>query len=374
MTRRAPLLLAIAGVLQLALPWTAPGVFLAPSLAAAAKESRPAPPIRVLPYDLRWTNEDALLPNHARAILYALGNTPEDLDPLRSPVVLVHGMQGDPRDLQPVVDHLSRSLRQRDRETSYQLYILAYADYQACASENGQAFAEELQRLATSLAWRHRLTIVAHSLGGIVARDALNILAAHSLPEEFSSVLLVAIDSPWHGYRGPADRGLGKLLMRVARPFLAPGLEELRAESALFLGDDREGHSPRGLLRTLLPSQIEIKLVFAQEGAEVMDYTEGVLQQLVPLLLRHYRDDQAVSAEPRVMNFYHALVSAQPYFALQDELRRLADAGLLNVTAVRHALLRHYPRFPGNHMTVLDEHVGQYSLLDYLAAELDEAR
>jgi len=335
-----------------------------------------APNGRVLPYDLgRIEEEAALLPEGKHAALYALGADSRDFHPERDPVVLVHGLLGQPAELQPVVDHLYRRLTELGLESRYQFYFLAYADYHVRTRENGRAFAAELHGLSMRLGRRSRLTIIAHSLGGIVTRCALNMMSLRSLAAEYAWIRALAIDTPWHGYPGPSDRGVGKALMEAARPFIPDGFEDMRAESSMFIGDgqghDRSAHS--GLLRIELPEHVEIKLVFAQDGAEVMDYSEGLLRQLAPLLAAHYRDEKPVVGEPRLMNFYYALLSSQQYFGLQDELRSIADRRRLTADTVRQALERRYPRFPGNHQTVLYEHPGQYSLLDYLIEELSRS-
>lgn len=231
--------------------------------------------------------------------------------------------------------------------------------------------AEELRALSSLIGPGRDVTIVGHSLGGIIARQALNELAlgVGQGIEQFGRVRLVAVDSPWHGYAGPADRGVGRLLMGLARPFMAAGLVDMRAQSAMFQGDpdSRTLAGRTGLLNFQLPSNVLIDLVFAERGNDVLDYSEGLLIELADKLARYYRDETPVRGDVRLRTYWKALLSSSQCFAFQDAMRRRADAGTLDARAVRAALEHYFPKLPGDHAGVLRGEAGRWGLLDYLA-------
>ena len=327
-----------------------------------------APNGRVLPLDLSQIDEDRLLRPGKKAAIYAVGSGPQDFHPEREPLVLVHGIQGDPKDLQAIVE--------RFKDSRYQLYVLAYDDYGRRTSLNGNDFADELRCLQRTLGPGRDATIVGYSLGGIVTRQALNELAVgpgRGL-EKFGEVRFVAVDSPWHGYGGPSDAGVSGFFMNVARPFMADGLEDMRAESAMFAGDpDSSDPAARaGLLNVTLPENVSVDMVAAERGGDVLDYTEGVLADLPAKLVEHYKTDEPVRGDPRLVNYYHAILASDDYFEFQDEMRDLADQGKLTPAAVRAGLEKYYPRFPGDHSGIVREQpgAGKPSFLDYLSAKL----
>ena len=313
-------------------------------------------------------DEDALLGPDRRPTLYAIADARGRYLAQRPVAVLVHGLAGHPADLAGVADQLSQA--------GYQVHALFFDDMGQRVRDNGRGLAAELLRLAGQPGQATgSLTVVAHSAGGLVARLALNLLAAAGQLQRFDQVHLYAIDTPWHGYFGPSDRTLlGRLRMRVVEPFMPNGMEDLRAESLLFTGDPDSANTAlaRGLLRYPLPPHVHVHLCFAQHGDQVHDYTEGLLQSLSEQIARYYREARPVRGSAQLQNFWHALISTDSYFGFQDELRQLADRGGLSAWQVERALLRHFPRFPGNHETILRPQVqmGQVTLLSQLVPTL----
>lgn len=356
-----------------AVPAEAP---LAASAASPGWAHLRAPHGRILPAgNLRAIDEDALLRPGKKAALYAIADGPGGYRPDREPLILVHGIQGHPADLQALADRFRADPR-------YQLYVLCYDDYNRRTSLNGADFAEELRSLvrAGALPPDRAATIVAHSMGGIVARRALNDLAigAGRGIECFGPLRLVAIDTPWHGYGGPSDAGAGGFFMRFARPFLPDGLEDMRAESTLFRGDpsasDPAARAP--LLEPILPANIAIDLVFAAEGGDIQDYTEGPLAELPQKIADYHRDElrHPIRGDARLMNFWRAIISSSRYVAFQSDLEEIDRRGRLDAAAVRAALARHFPRFPGDHSGVLGPQPAGGALLDWLPRALAATR
>jgi hypothetical protein len=307
-----------------------------------------APSGAVLGFALAGLDERALLGAGGRPALYALDDA-GTWHPERAPLVAIHGLEGAPSTLQAVVDRYRGSMR-------LQPYVVAYADSGARTSTNGDELAGELAALAARLGPGRALTIVAHSMGGVVLRRALDRLASDGNSGGFARIRAICVDTPWHGYPGPADG----FLIDVAQPFLPAGMVDMRARSGFFAT----------LYKTQLPDTMALTLVFAEEGSDVLDYTEAPLDQIVPQLAAHFASDAPVEGEPRLMNFWHALLDSAQYDAFADELRDLADANRVDAAAVAAALARHYPRFPGDHVGVVHEQPGRKSFLDWLIAEL----
>lgn len=119
------------------------------------------------------------------------------------PVVLVHGINGAPRDLS--------ALAARLRGEGRQVFFFLYDDRGVFPSQNGLTLARELRLLRTVFPRARTLQIVAHSMGGIVSRAALNYLERPSwlggpvsdaaLPcAGFPEARLMALDTPWDGF------------------------------------------------------------------------------------------------------------------------------------------------------------------------------
>jgi pimeloyl-ACP methyl ester carboxylesterase len=111
----------------------------------------------------------------------------ERYDSGRIPVLFVHGIGGSPRDFEAALGSLDRQ--------RFQAWVLRYPTdtrLQVAASGMGQRL-DELRR-------RHghaRLIIVAHSMGGLVARRYL--LDARNGEGEGPAHALVTFSSPWNG-------------------------------------------------------------------------------------------------------------------------------------------------------------------------------
>lgn len=309
-----------------------------------------APYGRLLPPDLTLLDERAMLGPDRKARILAVGRERGDFDPTRPPLLLVHGLNGGPRDLQSVLD---RTLGR------FQVYVLCYDDFHRTVRVNAEDLASELTRLQrTGLEAGHGLTIVAHSMGGIVTRQALNRTVVLGTRAQ-GPIHVVAVDTPWHGFLGPADEGLGGAMMAFARPFLPDGLEDMRSRSALFEGDE-------GLFDVALPPEVRIDLVFAQEGTEALDFTEGALAAMAGVLVEVGHGVRARPADPQVANLLRALQASTAWPAVRDDLARLADGGALDEDSAMTVLRRHYPRFPGDHVSVLGPHGGREDLLGWL--------
>lgn len=116
----------------------------------------------------------------------------ERYDPTRQPLVLVHGAAGSAMDFKPLMDELGRR--------HWQFWLFSYP-----SGIELSVAAEALERIVTGLADSHgvaSLSVVAHSMGGLVARAALLRMQRHDTPLNVSGFVSVA--TPWRGH--PAAR------------------------------------------------------------------------------------------------------------------------------------------------------------------------
>lgn len=277
--------------------------------------------------------EDGLLAPGRRPALHPVADGAGRVHPGRAPLVVVHGINADFADVAPLVGWAAADAR-------WQLHLLAYCDRNRRTSLNGDDLAGLLvERLAG-----RPLTLVAHSLGGIVVRRALDRLALDGRLRLFPSVRVLAVDTPWHGFEGPRDG----VRMHFARAFMPDGFEDMRAASPMFAGDERQADplDRAGLYGVELPSSVRITLVAATRGHQALDFTElpGVAAQLVRRLDLEPFDP---GVELRVRHLVNALA--------QSEVGRRIHAERVPLTPdkVKQALARLLPRLEGDHSTVL---------------------
>ncbi len=277
-------------------------------------------------------------------------------------MVLVHGLGGSPLEFRELVAQF---------ESSHHVYLFCYDSMGKRTSENGRLLAaalislnDERNRLGTG----DELVIVAHSMGGLVARHALNELALQPdvLPA-IGKVRLIAVDTPWHGFFGPSDRnGSKSALMKLIG--LPNGFDQMRAESVLFIGDKKSSDPALrdGLYNLNLPDQFSIEMVFAARGRLARSYEEANLRALPDALVAHFTTETPVRGNAQFMNFWRALLSSANYAQFSDELRTLAEENHLNGKSVTDALHRYYPILSGDHESILRSKESGPTLSTYL--------
>jgi pimeloyl-ACP methyl ester carboxylesterase len=192
----------------------------------------------------------------------------EPYDPQKIPVLFVHGATGTPADWK----HLAASV---DR-SRFQPWFAYYPGAPALDRVGNQ-----LVRALSSLVVRYRfdrLVLVAHSMGGLVTRAALNAVAENvSGPRQVSVPLFVSISSPWGGHPGAT------LGVRYA-PVVAPMWVDMSPGSAFLTS----------LLATPLPPETEYDLLFSYRsdsrlGDEANDGAITVASQLPLSMQRQAR-------------------------------------------------------------------------------------
>ncbi|WP_018649713.1 MULTISPECIES: alpha/beta hydrolase [Thioalkalivibrio] len=139
----------------------------------------------------------------------------EPYDPARTPVLFVHGMNGSPRDFAGLLEGL-------DRER-YQPWFYYYASGLPL-----QSAAAHLAQVVEELEVRHgveSLPVVAHSMGGLIARGFLNERARREAAATVPA--MITLSTPWAGHER-AQRGVDRspVVIPVWRD-MAPGSDYL---------------------------------------------------------------------------------------------------------------------------------------------------
>lgn len=144
----------------------------------------------------------------------------EPYDPERVPVVFVHGIGGSPRDLAPLIARVDRG--------RFQVWVFYYAS--ALRLEMNAALLQSAMRDL----WAHRrferFALVGYSMGGLVARAALNRSVAAGGADAIG--LFFTLSTPWQGHAA-AERGAERSpVVMPAWLDLAPGSDFLRRLTA----------------------------------------------------------------------------------------------------------------------------------------------
>lgn len=160
------------------------------------------------------------------------------------PVLFVHGAGGYPQQWQPMIDKLDKS--------RFQPWILHYP-----SGLRMDLLGETLERYLAELHLRYRFErvfIVAHSMGGLIARKAINRQKNNNGPEFIK--LLITISTPWRGHSG-AEYGTKR------SPLVIPSWYDM-AKGSRFL---------RELRKTELSPHLKFYLLFGFRGDGVSDGT-----------------------------------------------------------------------------------------------------
>ena len=163
----------------------------------------------------------------------------EPYDEAKIPILFVHGSGGFPQQWGPIIAGLDRS--------RFQPWILQYPSGLRLG-----LLGEFLEKYLAELQVKHRfnrLFIVAHSMGGLVSRCAVN-LQVENRPSVFIR-LLVTLSTPWQGHP-TAAYGVDQ------SPLIIPSWYDMVPESPFL----------KKLRATKLPPSVEFDLFFGYRGEE----------------------------------------------------------------------------------------------------------
>lgn len=206
------------------------------------------------------------------------------------PVLFVHGSGGFPQQWGPIIKSLDRS--------RLQPWILHYPS----GLRLGQ-LGEYLEKFLAELQIKYRfnqLFIVAHSMGGLISRCALN----HNIEHRRSTFirLLVTISTPWNGHPAAAY-GVEQ------SPLVVPSWYDMVSESPFL----------KRLRETTLPPGVEYDLLFGYRGkakrnGELSDGT---------VMLNSVLDDDMQSTASHIWGFDEDHISILKSPAVKQKLNQL---------------------------------------------------
>lgn len=338
----------------------------------------PTPRVEVLEDLSDAAEADVVRSNHGKGRLYPYGR----FDPDAPPVVLVHGINGAPQDLEAIAEHAESQ--------GFQPYLFVFDDTGRYLDRSGDDLARALEeyrhdhwapaaaRATGDPDAKPRVRIVAHSMGGIVARAALNTLSDHAwFPEhygvtalgtprrvkgtrpsqvgdtrlrfdhidDFGRVDLFAVDTPWHGFfENPVS-------MDFRRVWRQEAFVDLIAESALLAN----------LFEPQLPDQVHIHLIEANNtdagGNKDQIWAWGELspEQLEARVVLSTGELAPSGSALRIRHHARALEDDDDFNELHAELVALAARGALTPQAFQAAVRRAVPAVPGSHRSVLEQ-------------------
>jgi hypothetical protein len=325
------------------------------------------------PDDLGEERERALLAAHGGVgVLAPYGPVHAALRPL----VLVHGIHGHPGELRALAEHARKT-------GGGQPYLFAYDDRGRYLDRSGDDLARALAQLACH-APRPAVVIVAHSMGGIVARCALNSLVdprwfplfSHrrlrhgrvrvrgsaeavragvrledACAADFTSVDLVAVDTPWSGFSAPR-LDLRNLWRRertwvdmVSNSTVLTRLHDVALPAHFRVHHLEADQTAAGL------GADKIRTLGDLDDADLLCFQRAILG-----------DRRALGRDPRRRNLFAALAGERSFAALAAGLRA---SGVRDASAFRAELRRAVPRLAGSHTSVL-ENSALFALLDEL--------
>ncbi len=168
----------------------------------------------------------------------------EAYDPQKIPVLFVHGAVGHPGDWKYLVSSLDRS--------RFQPWLMYYPTAPHL-DQLGWGLLRGLAALHVKYGYS-RLILVAHSMGGLVARTALNsAIESASMGRVARLPAFVSISTPWNGHSGAAKG------VKYA-PTVAPSWEDMAPGSSFLTR----------LSQTPLPPECEYSLLFSYRGGGIL--------------------------------------------------------------------------------------------------------
>jgi hypothetical protein len=240
--------------------------------------------------------------------------------------------------------------------------MFLYDDRRRYLDRSGDDLARALAELAC-MRRGARPVIVAHSMGGIVARCALNSLtdprwlhrerAGDPCVGDFATVDLLAVDTPWSGFSSPS------LDLRKFWPSERSWVDMVSNSDVLTR-----------LHATALPPHVRVHHVDADQAcaglrADKIRTLGDLDDRELARLQRAILGDTAALTDPRLRNLYAALADEAGFPALQASLRA---SGPRLPAELRKTLLSAVPRLAGSHTSVLGN-TALFALIDRLLAE-----
>ncbi|WP_413575846.1 lipase family alpha/beta hydrolase [Bdellovibrio sp. HCB290] len=250
------------------------------------------------------------------------------------PLIFIHGRSGS-------VKNFTQLLLNTPRLSDYKLFYFAYDDLHRSLKRSAQDLALSIMKLRTP-----RVTLIAHSMGGLIARETLNYLAKNGFGENVPAIRVISIDSPWQGGTSAGCTHKGTSVDRMVEYFLPAALTDMRSCSEFF----------QNLYSVNWPDKFSIELYFAQHGAQALDHSEAPLNRLPEKIANLFTLSTPMTGTLYEMNFWNAMSSSSQYPAFVNELSAIHEHSKITTWDVKKLLEKHFPRFPGDHSSVMMPH------------------
>jgi len=205
---------------------------------------------------------------HSQRFVFALGEP----NPRLPFILLVHGLSGTPRDFKALIASIDRS--------KYQILVFNYPSGMPL-DKMGSTLAFTMREIERLDPIEPRLVVIAHSMGGLVARRALNEVCGGGRPGWLR--LYISWDTPYGG-EDSAERGV-----RGGRD-MVPSWRDLATGSSFV----------EGLYSTSLPKDLPFYLFFGWGNGESRGPNpagDGTIR------LRSQLDPRAQAAATRLLGF-----------------------------------------------------------------------
>ncbi|WP_413558647.1 lipase family alpha/beta hydrolase [Bdellovibrio sp. HCB209] len=281
-------------------------------------------------------DERKLLGPRYEGRLVPLAHTAQFADSDGDPLIFIHGRKGS-------IKNFSQLLANTPKLVDYQMYYFAYDDLHRSLKRSAQDLAKSIMKLD-----QPRITLIAHSMGGLIAREALNYLAKANLGENLPEIRVISIDSPWQGGTSVGCDRKGTNLDNMVEVFLPAALTDMRSCSDFF----------QGLFAVSWPQNFKMELYFAQHGTQALDHSEAPLNKLPEKIANLFAKSTPMTGSLYEMNFWNAISTASQYPAFVVELSAIHERSKITARDVKRLLEKYYPRFPGDHASVLSAHPG----------------
>jgi pimeloyl-ACP methyl ester carboxylesterase len=187
--------------------------------------------------------EPAAFLERAPTMFYTL----EEFLPYKVPVIFVHGMDGTVRDFIPIIEKMDR-----ERYVPWFFYYPSGMDLDHLAENFYRLFLSGILFPRTDVP----MIIVAHSMGGLVVREAINL--QQGTKSENTVALLITLASPFGGH---PDAALG---VKNA-PMVMPSWRDLNPD----------GQFIRKLFRKPLPASVQHQLLYAYANPDTFKPDEN---------------------------------------------------------------------------------------------------
>jgi len=219
----------------------------------------------------------------------------ESYDPQKIPVLFVHGATGCPSEFAALAAGLD--------PTRYQPWFFFYPSGMALGGSS-DFLQQQVAKLQLRLGFS-RLAVVAHSMGGLVARAF--VLRNHERMADDPVRLFVAISTPWGGVTS-AQKGAEN------SPIVVPSWRDIATGSA-FLGELFFADYPTMRVRRRLPPEVSFYLVFGVDDTTIS----------LPSAVRWEAIRDAKERWPLAYDHTRILQSPELVTLLRDILKRSLD-------------------------------------------------